>query len=77
MACISIGFMSATGLGLKEWREKAGLSQERVADAAGVTAKTVDNWEKGSSAPRVDQALRMSKLAPGLLSRLGLLEVRK
>jgi DNA-binding XRE family transcriptional regulator len=38
---------------LVELREKAGLTQEALAAALGVTDHTVRNWEKGRSEPKL------------------------
>lgn len=55
------------GQALKKWREDAELSREAVAAKAGVSRQTIDNWESGKQEPRFSQALRMAKLAPGLV----------
>jgi transcriptional regulator with XRE-family HTH domain len=34
---------------LKELREAAGLSQDKLARCIGVTGKTISNWERGIS----------------------------
>ena len=39
--------MVRTGLGLKRWREKQGLSQEALARRLGVSSNTVARWERG------------------------------
>ncbi len=36
---------------LKEYRTKAKLSQQALADAVGVHLRTVQNWEKGTTIP--------------------------
>ncbi len=36
---------------IKEERERLGLTQQEVADCAGVTKRTVIGWEKGDSSP--------------------------
>ena len=57
---------------LRAWREAAGLTREHVAAAAGVTARTIENWELGRATPRVEHVSLMAPLAPGLLDALGL-----
>lgn len=47
-------------------RAESGLSQERVALELGITRKTVQNWERGISAPTLPQAIswfRVMKIA--------------
>lgn len=44
---------------IRAWRKARGLSQTELADALGVTWRTVSNWERGASIPRmVGLALR-------------------
>lgn len=57
---------------LKSWRARNDLTQEAVAAAAKVTARTVWNWERGVGAPGVEQVRLLEKLKPGLVSALGL-----
>lgn len=38
---------------LREWRDAAFLTQEELADKAGVTNKAVSAWELGIAQPRV------------------------
>lgn len=40
-----------------ESRYKAGKSQEYMAFELGVSRKTIQNWEKGTSSPSIDQAI--------------------
>lgn len=37
---------------LKDWREKAGFTQQAAAKHLGVTLRTLENWEQGFSEPR-------------------------
>lgn len=64
--------MQDQGSALRAWREKAGLSLETVAAAAGVSRTTVDRWEHGKYSPRAEQIAKMTPLAPGLLRALGI-----
>lgn len=41
---------------VKELREKLGLTQEAFAELLGVHGRTVQNWESGSSIPKVKDA---------------------
>ena len=43
-------------------RKQAGLSQQQVADAVGVTRQTVSNWELGQGAPALDRAAALARL---------------
>lgn len=43
-------------------RAESGLSQEKVALELGIARKTVQNWEKGSSAPTLPQAIAWFKV---------------
>lgn len=62
----------ASESGLRRWREKAGLSLESVAGAAGVSRTTLERWEMGKGSPRSEHIAKMTPLAPGLLRALGL-----
>lgn len=44
--------MIITGVSLRHARERAGLTQQEVADAAGVSLRTVSNWERSGNVPR-------------------------
>lgn len=58
---------------LKDWRTRGEiLTREVVATAAKVTARTVDNWERGVGEPGIEQLRALEKLRPGLLAALGL-----
>ena len=43
-------------------RERAGLSQQQVADAMGVTRPTVTRWENGLRVPRTASRARYAEL---------------
>lgn len=47
---------------LKEARKAADLSQEHIAVAAGCTARTVQNWEAGTSVPTSSQLGTIAEL---------------
>ncbi|AZA11916.1 helix-turn-helix transcriptional regulator [Corynebacterium gerontici] len=53
--------MSATGNNVKASRRACGMSQQTLADAAGVSRQTVANIERGSYAPSVYLALRIAR----------------
>lgn len=44
---------TAIGAGIRECREKAGLTQAQLAQAVGVTAKAVSKWETGAGLPDI------------------------
>ena len=35
-----------TGTQLREWRERLGVKQTKLAESMGVNARTIQNWEK-------------------------------
>ena len=43
-------------------RRRAGMSQQEVADAIGVTRQTISNWELGQGAPALDKASELARL---------------
>ena len=43
-------------------RKKAGLSQEALADALGVTRQAVSKWETGKSVPDTENLRRMAQV---------------
>ena len=55
---------------LRKFREKAELTHEEVAEAVGVTSRTVYAWEQGTVMPRVDQLELLAEV-------LGLSSVQK
>lgn len=65
---------------LRQWREEAGLTQDDLADALGITQQTISEWERGRAAPHfkrsatVDKALRLPEgtLARALQQEAGL-----
>jgi putative transcriptional regulator len=47
---------------LKEYREKAGLSQEKLADKLEVSRQTIISIEGGKYVPSLELALKLAKL---------------
>ncbi len=47
---------------LKDAREKAGLTQEQVAEAVMVSRQTISNWENGKSLPDIISIIKLSDL---------------
>jgi len=47
---------------LKEVRERAGLTQEQVAQAVMVSRQTISNWENGRSLPDIISIIKLSDL---------------
>lgn len=47
---------------LQTLRKKAGLSQEKLAEACGVSRQAVSKWEAGQSQPDMDKLIILSKL---------------
>lgn len=45
---------------MRKARQKAGLSQQALADRLGVHQPTVAQWEAGRVMPRVDTAIRLA-----------------
>ena len=50
------------GQKLKEARQKAGLTQEAVAQAIGVSRQSLSNWENDRTYPDLGSVLRLSDL---------------
>ena len=46
---------------LKDYREKAGLSQEKLADKLGVTRQTIISLESNRYVPSLELALKLAK----------------
>ena len=46
---------------LPEWRSKAGLSQQELADAIGVSRKTISTIERRKFTPSVQIALKLAR----------------
>ena len=47
---------------VRQAREKLGFSQTELAQVIGVTGRTIQNWEAGSSKPRPKQVETINKL---------------
>lgn len=47
---------------VKQAREDIGFSQAELADAVGVTTRTIQNWEAGVSSPRPKQVGAIERL---------------
>ena len=47
---------------IKELREEKGLTQRQVAEACGVTAATILNWENGIYEPGTTDLINLSKV---------------
>lgn len=47
---------------VKQAREGIGFSQAELADAVGVTTRTIQNWEAGVSSPRPKQVEAIERL---------------
>ena len=50
------------GKGLKEAREKKGLSQEQLAAASAIAAPSISNYERGESFPCLYNLIRMQEV---------------
>lgn len=46
---------------MQELRKSRGLSQEQLAEAAGVSRQAVSKWELGESAPELEKVLALSE----------------
>ena len=49
-------------LNLKQAREQAGLTQERVAKQVGTTLAVVKGWEDGKGSPKMEQGMYLALL---------------
>ena len=47
---------------VKQAREDIGFSQAELADAVGVTTRTIQNWEAGISSPKPPQVKAIERL---------------
>lgn len=71
----------ARGRAIRAWRlgpanypynRRGRLSQKYVAQVAGVSPRTVSNWEHGRTAPSLKRALILENLRPDFLKACGL-----
>ena len=66
---------------LQRLRERAGLSQSGLADKAGLSVRSVQNWEQGHRGPSAAAVLALARAlgvsAETLLGELGKGETRK
>lgn len=49
-------------INVKQAREEIGFSQAELAEAVGVTTRTIQNWEAGISAPKPPQVKAIERL---------------
>ena len=54
---------------VKQAREEIGFSQAELADAVGVTTRTIQNWEAGISSPKPPQVKAIERLLRILRTR--------
>ena len=47
---------------VKQAREEIGFSQAELAEAVGVTTRTIQNWESGASSPKPPQVKAIERL---------------
>jgi transcriptional regulator with XRE-family HTH domain len=47
---------------VRQAREELGLSQAELAEAVGVTTRTIQNWEAGASSPKRPQVKAIERL---------------
>jgi len=62
------------GSTLQDLREEAGLSQSDLAKAAGISTRSLQNWEIDRCQPRLDAILKLAealKVEPGDLLKPG------
>lgn len=56
---------------LQKARADAGLTQEQVAEALGISRQTLSNWETGKTSPDIKSVVALSELYGVSLDRLG------
>lgn len=49
-------------MSITSMRKRAGLTQEQVAEALGITDSAVCQWEAGATAPRASRLMELAKL---------------
>jgi transcriptional regulator with XRE-family HTH domain len=53
--------VKAMGQRLQELRDRAGLTQQALAQCAGIPVSSLRNWEQGRVLPQLDAAYRLAK----------------
>jgi transcriptional regulator with XRE-family HTH domain len=61
---------------LRQLRQQAGLTQIALAQRAGLSLRSVQNWEQGHRIPRLDTVISLTKALRVSVDRLILLENR-
>lgn len=56
------------GTEIRRARERAGLTQEELAEKVGVSLRTVGNWERGTSVPRAKEGIIRAVLSDHIKS---------
>jgi transcriptional regulator with XRE-family HTH domain len=54
--------MSSIGMFLRDRRIALGLSQEALAEAAGVSARSINRWEQGRALPQPEVRRRLAEV---------------
>lgn len=54
--------MNTLGEKIQEFRKQAGLSQEKLAEAVGVSRQAVTKWESNNSAPSTDNLFQLAEI---------------
>ena len=62
------------GQNLQAIREKAGLSQSQLATKAGVSIKTLQNWEIGRNQPRLEALVKLAQALEVPLERIAVVD---
>jgi transcriptional regulator with XRE-family HTH domain len=58
------------GRNLQALREQAGLSQSQLANGAGISVKTLQNWEIDRNQPRLDALVKLARALSVSLEKL-------
>ena len=66
-----------TEYNVKLFREKKGLSQEELAELSGVSRQAVSRWENGSSYPKIEKLILLSRIYAVSLDYLMCIDVVK
>jgi transcriptional regulator with XRE-family HTH domain len=51
----------AMGQRLQAFRKQVGMTQSKLAEAAGVPLPTLQNWERGHRKPSLDNAVKLAR----------------